>query len=550
MMGNCLWKMLNHEDNLDRDGIALVKPGDVIYALTRAIETLPEHRSHRGDPILEPHYKLVSVVHKMIKQGCLEPERGSNILQATRYSRRVPPARDVEEWEPYILQVLKNLRTADKANWHHRMTARAAHVLYNEVTDDLVAAAAARHELSQQIFTKTMAVQVWKPEYERAGRHFVYTSRYVQFFTQLLLKLNDRTSMEGLVRRVGKRLMSFYDHTRTWTLLVGAYIVVLRRAGQIALRHEEVVFKSLPHEDILRNAERLETWCHERLPASTSNVPVLGVLCDAMELKKLNQKIMKETEFDDLIVDSYARLYETVVTSFPPLPPTIVSTSDDAKGRADSTNHDPPKMSIDKILGNSEARPSTDPTPTAIRPASTAIPKTRVTKGINRRDLLKLAEAVTIKPAVIPTPVASEKNGSQARRSASQQGQWQHQQKREEEACASDAKDPLDLIVLGSSPLPSLHDSDSDADETESDEERPKPLFPNLARIHSIAIVPRRVAETEDEAEGNDGDDEDMGEEDGADDEDDAQDTNEISGATIRVSAEKSGDTDMAPQIS
>lgn len=42
----------------------------VIDAFIRAIEACPEKRDSRHpdkDPILEPHYKLVSVVHKLVR---------------------------------------------------------------------------------------------------------------------------------------------------------------------------------------------------------------------------------------------------------------------------------------------------------------------------------------------------------------------------------------------------------------------------------------------------------------------------------------------------
>lgn len=102
----------------------------------------------------------------------------------------------------------------------------------------------ARHELTQHMFTKTMNVQVWKPEFERfvfvpfrhydpllklfcrAGRHFVYTSRYTMFFTRLLLQLNDKASIESLARRVRKKPTEFYEHTKVWGEVFEAYIKV------------------------------------------------------------------------------------------------------------------------------------------------------------------------------------------------------------------------------------------------------------------------------------------------------------------------------------
>lgn len=75
---------------------------------------------------------------------------------------------------------------------------------------------AAKHELTQQIFTKTMTVQVWKPEHERTGRHFVYTTRYVNFFLRLLYELNDRAGIEALGRQIRKKPGKFFRHARLW----------------------------------------------------------------------------------------------------------------------------------------------------------------------------------------------------------------------------------------------------------------------------------------------------------------------------------------------
>lgn len=106
------------------------------------------------------------------------------------------------------------MKNADKANWHHRMAVKAAHVMYDN-KQDAEAAAAAKNEFSQ-IFTKTMTIQVWKPEFERPGRHFVYTTRYVYFFVSLVDQLDDRASLDQLLRRVRKKQNDFVNHTKLW----------------------------------------------------------------------------------------------------------------------------------------------------------------------------------------------------------------------------------------------------------------------------------------------------------------------------------------------
>lgn len=84
----------------------------------------------------------------------------------------------------------------------------------------------ARHQFSQQIFTKTMVLQVWKPEHEMIGRHFVYTTRYVQFFMSLLIQLNDRTNIDALVRRVRKKPADYFKFPALWDEICTAYLNV------------------------------------------------------------------------------------------------------------------------------------------------------------------------------------------------------------------------------------------------------------------------------------------------------------------------------------
>lgn len=134
------------------------------------------------------------------------------------------------------------LRGADKSNWHHRMVVRVGHqapshwlmtdtrqsarTIYDESPNDHMATLAAKHELTQQIFTKTMTVQVWKPDNERTGRHFVYTTRYVQFFLRLLYELNDRAGVEALGRQIRKKPGKFFGHTRLWQELCMTHLKV------------------------------------------------------------------------------------------------------------------------------------------------------------------------------------------------------------------------------------------------------------------------------------------------------------------------------------
>ena len=49
-----------------------VEIDDLIDCLLDAIEALPQRKDSRSEPIFEPHYKLVSIVHKLVRRGVLK----------------------------------------------------------------------------------------------------------------------------------------------------------------------------------------------------------------------------------------------------------------------------------------------------------------------------------------------------------------------------------------------------------------------------------------------------------------------------------------------
>ena len=394
MLGKCLWKIYG----ISRNAESFTSYSAMLDAFTSAIECVPSKRDSRHpdrDPILEPHYKLVSIVHKLVQRRRITPSTGCQILKATLYSRKVDQVQEVEDWEGYILQVLKHVRAADKANWHHRMVARAAHILYDE-TSDFIAARAAKHELTQQIFTKTMAIQVWKPEYERAGRHFVYTSRYVSFFVQLLIQLGDRPNLELLGKRVRKKPGDFADHAKIWTEVYMAHLKLLRFQGGIPEGNEENVFKLVSSDVFTTNTAHLETWAHSLNTSSPPSIAesTLGILREAIELKKLNANLAKVGPVDDMIGDSFARLYELIV-------PDLLTKLNVQENRD--------RMRINMFLMNTDVPAVADPPAPSVPVQGQDLPLARPrSRIVTKKEIGRKAEAVAAKP-IVPPSIAKSK---------------------------------------------------------------------------------------------------------------------------------------------
>jgi hypothetical protein len=378
---------------------------EVIAAVVNAINAIPEKRERGREPILEPHYKLVAIVHKLLKRKEIDHREGEKILQNTPYSQNISGPESADDWEGYILKVMKALKTADKSSWHHRMLIRTALIIYESDPDDPVVARGAKHELTQQMFTKTMSVQVWKPEYERPGRHFVYTSRYTRLFVRLLEQTKDKANMELLIRRVRRKQLDFYKHSDLWTELCTRYLGALRGIGGIPQGHEDTIFKSVNLDEFAVQANRLEEYCK----SVTAPDPVLETMRDATELKRINNGLMKTAAIDDLIGDTYALLYETFAPRLPPLSSEQIQQPQQALqnvnllGQFASSSQHVPTLSH-QLDGAPDARIGSNP-PFSIYSTNSSIQSNPIArsrqKAVPRREIMRRAEAASLKPIVL-----------------------------------------------------------------------------------------------------------------------------------------------------
>lgn len=395
MLAKCLWKMhAAPEDVRGQDQPPTAQ--HVIASLIRAIELAPEKESRdtKREPVLEPHYKLVSIVHKMAIKSELTLEEARQALAHTRYAPMAMFPKDMEGWVPYALVVVRNLRAADKSNWHHRMIARAAQIVYDDADESSrrLGAMGAKHELTQQMFTKTMVQQVWRPEMERAGRHFVYTARYTRFFVQILEQLKDRASLEMLARRVRRRPHDVLEHTSVWQDICTAYLRLLRAHAALQEGLETSTFSNIPHDEFAARKEPLERWMQRQESGASA---ALDVLRDVSELKKVNQNLMKPGPIDDLIGDAYAFLFNSIGKQV--WEEDKREKEEEEARRAPANPPKNPMMSLAHLMnvdGAGDSSPASTPAATGAPSSSAAdAAPARRRLGVGRREIRTAAEA-------------------------------------------------------------------------------------------------------------------------------------------------------------
>jgi tetratricopeptide (TPR) repeat protein len=395
-LGKCLWKLYSQvpPEGTEQPMPSRPEMREVIHAFERAIETVP--KPSRAEPILEPHYKLMSIAHKLVCRGDLSYQDAAALLQRQPFAIRKGQSVELStpgEWGALILESLRHLRNADKSNWHHRMINRVARILCPHPNPSHQEAFNASAELRTSMFTKTMVVQVWKPEFERPGRHCVYTNRYVSFMVKLLVVLDDKASMEALVKRVRKKQADYYKFQDVWSECCLAYARLMRRAFSVPIGEEENL-KTMFMDDFTPISDALDNWVAD----TTNQHPALDCLREAIELKKLNQNCIKPALFEDLIADAWATLVlkvgMTLPRAAPVRPPSPIPEVRSSQG----------PMSLNNLVSNMEGV-STTPQPQA------AEPLVRRLKGVSRRETVRRGEAAIARVAEGPRSSVSGGRG-------------------------------------------------------------------------------------------------------------------------------------------
>ncbi|KAJ6445391.1 transcriptional corepressor for histone Hir3 [Purpureocillium lavendulum] len=435
MLAKCYWKMFQTpEEKLDAtDQKTRITTQLVVDTLKKSIEVATNaQKSRRSDPILEPHYKIASVLHKMVTRGEMPAKEAAAILSEQPFGVPLNPEdhyaafSEPEDWEEYIIRNLTKLRDKDKSNWHHRIVMRHARILFEESrsTDDgegLVEAKAAFAILKENMFTKTMVMNVWKCDAERPGRHYVFTEQYVRFMTKLLLIMDDRTNLELLLRRLRKKGADFYHFTDLWATCCMAYIKLLRAAYKVQPALDDA-YKSLSTEEFEIISERITEWAAGDGP----HIEEFSCMKEAVELKKLNVNLMKATPIDDLINDCYTKIYLDIAPTLPGVEPSkIIAERNHAKevaaqleavAQADAKQ---PK-SLSSLLNPTNGQDSAAGSATPLdADKSESAPRAR--KGVRRPDILRKAEQAVVRAMEVPKPVTaksrvgsiSSKRGSQ-----------------------------------------------------------------------------------------------------------------------------------------
>ncbi|KAF9132440.1 Histone transcription regulator 3, partial [Mortierella sp. 14UC] len=309
------------------------KPKSVLALYRFAADKVPPRSGQPGNErIYDAAYKTISTLTKYLAQDKITPSDAEAIMTmilaksklsvADRESFIFEPPKDFLETVQFdppseadvqnngklrvyrlLCEGLARIRHADKRHWHHRPVYRQACILH-QVYHDVERAKAEILSLFQiKSNQKTLVSSVWKPEFERSGKHFVYVGEYTRFLIVLAKETHDVELLNSLARKIRRAHGLLLDLKEIWELLYESYLALL--AELVGPDPTIPVAEVIPRTDFRDKVAIYEI----KMFKQEAQLPGLALLQRLAELKKLNDRMAPEGQMSRLLAVCYSKLF-------------------------------------------------------------------------------------------------------------------------------------------------------------------------------------------------------------------------------------------------
>lgn len=287
-------------------------PLEVLSAIHKA-SLLAKEYSIPGDLILEPSYKLFSLIYKYVKSGQIELQKALEFMHMDPMIKTVSDPAMISKDTIYICLVndLSRLMTLDKKGWYHKPSYRQAFIVLNEFNDLRKAKECMAKYFSLRLTTKTF-LQMWKPENERAGKHFVYMHQYARFYITVLTRERDLSSLVCMFPKLRKANSTMVQLYHAWDHMCSSFCRFIREVFFIEEGSVEKFLTNTNHAMFMSTARILV----DSFSSDAVSEPVRLALCSLnvlSEMRKLNNGFGPTSLIDDTFTAFFLMVYNELV---------------------------------------------------------------------------------------------------------------------------------------------------------------------------------------------------------------------------------------------
>ncbi|KAG7800845.1 hypothetical protein KL929_000384 [Ogataea haglerorum] len=243
--------------------------------------------SDRDDHIVEPHYFLCSLTYKSVMRGDVSLEEGLDILKSDPLFQECScESSNLDQFGKMIIGLLQKCIIYDKKNWQHRPKYRIAKIYIDQYKD----LEAAKNEMLSIINLKSTVrnlSNIWKPENERPGKHFVYNYNYIVFFVELLDRSKDVHSLFQLIKKLRKLGSSMVDQIKVFDLAVAKTCAMIKEIVKVEPGFLDDVLSKLVFSDFVARSKEFVKMMKEKESFTDEEKLILYFLFEVGEFRRM-----------------------------------------------------------------------------------------------------------------------------------------------------------------------------------------------------------------------------------------------------------------------
>ncbi len=290
-------------------------PQNVIRYLIQSINVSDERTGSHLENIFEPHYKLCSKLYKYVRNGKLSGKQALEYLESSKYFHKefseLDSSYSNEEIESKArfyqscLKTLQKIKSTDKKKWQHRPSFLIAKI-YDEVYNDVTYAKEELLSLFSLKSTSKNVLNIWKPDYERPGKHFVYVYDYIKFLVVLLKKTDDLSLLLTLFKKLRRFQTGVINHNELWEFACDVACDMFRTRAFIPNNYTDIELPKLVYSEFTGISDRIKI-CYEQKESVLDKNGYLSLLYDVSELRRINNGVGTTARLDDVFVAVYLK---------------------------------------------------------------------------------------------------------------------------------------------------------------------------------------------------------------------------------------------------
>lgn len=267
--------------------------------------------SSSKEPVIEPHYFLINICYKMTSLDIISPKDALSMISEDKdyliredtfweIEKSDNPIKDKELFYRKIIDLLRYLISQDKRKMQHRPQFRIAKILYDEFQD--ISAALDEIEGMVSIKNTKNLINIWKPDNERPGKHFVYAYQYIIFYIKLQFKMKDFNSIAIVVKKIRRFGAGIAYVNEATEFAIKSYNETIdTKLGITDKKYVENLLPSLNYQHFLKVSQKL----HDEFKVDEYSPEYIEGLRYAFQLKRGNNGIA----FDSACLSLYFKCF-------------------------------------------------------------------------------------------------------------------------------------------------------------------------------------------------------------------------------------------------